>query len=127
MSEGGMPPGPVLETFERHRPLLFSIAYRMLGNASDAEDAVRESYLRWLRANSAAERDPRSPKAYLSAAMVRLCLDRLGVGPSRREEHAAGLDASLSMAFLVTLESLTPTERAVPEGEVVRCGPAAPV
>ena len=59
------------EAFDRHRPLLFSIAYRMLGSVMEAEDAVQEAYLRWRRAPG---EEVRSEKAYLSAVVTRLCL-----------------------------------------------------
>lgn len=119
----------MLAAFDRHRPLLFSIAYRMLGSIADAEDVLQESYLRWRRASG---RDVRSPKAYLSDVVTRLCLDHLRSARARREryvgpwlpeplpteegtgvEEAVALDDSLSMAFLVLLESLSPVERAV--------------
>jgi len=118
-----------IEAFDRYRPLLFSIAYRMLGSVADAEDVVQESYLRWRRA---CEREVRSPKAYLSTVVTRLCVDHLRSAKVRREryvgpwlpepllveegsgvEDAVVMDDSLSMAFLVLLESLTPAERAV--------------
>ncbi len=118
-----------VEIYERHRPLLFSIAYRMLGSVADAEDAVQEAYLRW---REAPERKMRSPKGYLSTVVTRLCIDRLRSARARREEYVgpwlpeplltepssepgdvAVLDETLSMAFLVLLESLTPVERAV--------------
>lgn len=127
-----MPPGPMLETFDRHLPLLFSIAYRMLGSVADAEEAVRRSRLRWVQTASAAEVHVRSPKAYLSTEVIRYCLEWLRAAPSRREgcagpwlpEHPAGerepveeyvdrLDSSLSTAFLSVVKSLTPTERPV--------------
>lgn len=114
------------EVFDDYRSLLFSIAYRMLGSVMEAEDIVQEAYLRWQRASG----EVRSPKAYLSTIVTRLCIDRLR--SARREEYVgpwlpepllaepasdvadtAVLDESLSMAFLVLLESLTPTERAV--------------
>jgi RNA polymerase sigma-70 factor (ECF subfamily) len=129
MSRGETSSGDVVETFERHRPLLFSIAYRMLGSVMEAEDVVQEAYLRWRRASAD---EVRSPKSYLSAIVTRLSIDRLRWAKSRREQYvgpwlpeplpderrqevgeAAILDESLSMAFLVLLESLTPTERAV--------------
>jgi RNA polymerase sigma-70 factor (ECF subfamily) len=135
MSQDQTSPESVLEAFDEHRPLLFSIAYRMLGSVADAEDVVQEAYLRWLGASSAAEREVRSPRAYLSAVVTHLCLDHLSSGRARRERYvggwlpepllteptpevgevgdAAALEESLSMAFLVLLESLTPTERAV--------------
>jgi RNA polymerase sigma-70 factor, ECF subfamily len=115
--------------FDRHRPLLFSMAYRMLGSVMEAEDAVQEAYLRWRRASG---EEVRSEKAYLSAVVTRLCIDRLRSAQARREEYVGpwlpeplpderapdvaetvALEDSLSMAFLVLLESLTPVERAV--------------
>ncbi len=117
------------EDFERYRSLLFSIAYRMLGSVTDAEDIVQEAYLRW---QEAPETEVRSPKSYLSAVVTRLSIDRLRSARARREEYvgpwlpeplvseraedAGGtteLDESLSMAFMVLLESLNPVERAV--------------
>jgi RNA polymerase sigma-70 factor (ECF subfamily) len=98
----------------------------MLGSVMDAEDVVQEAYLRWQRVSEA---EVRSPRAYLSAVVTRLCIDQLRSAKARREEYVgpwlpeplptepapdeAILDESLSMAFLVLLESLTPTERAV--------------
>ena len=118
-----------IDDFESHRPLLFSIAYRMLGSVADAEDIVQEAYLRW---REAPEAEVRSPKAYLSAVVTRLAIDRLRSARARREEYVGPwlpeplvseraeevavldeLDESLSMAFLVLLESLNPVERAV--------------
>jgi RNA polymerase sigma-70 factor (ECF subfamily) len=118
--------------FSELRPLLFSIAYRMLGSVSDAEDMVQEAFLRWERVAAA---EVESPKAYLSSVVTRLCIDHLRsarvaretyVGPWLPEpvltgaageghgvEERAELADSLSMAFLVLLESLTPVERAV--------------
>lgn len=113
------------------RPLLFSIAYRMLGSASDAEDIVQEAFLRFHRETGAGTR-VESPKSYLSAVTTRLCIDHLRSARVRRESyvgtwlpepllteetsdaerHAETAD-SLSMGFLVLLESLTPVERAV--------------
>jgi RNA polymerase sigma-70 factor (ECF subfamily) len=120
----------VSELYEELRPLMFSIAYRMLGSASEAEDIVQEAFLRYHREagkGTAIE----SPKAYLSAVTTRLCIDYLRSARVRREryfgtwlpepvltedadipQHAETAD-SLSMAFLVLLESLTPVERAV--------------
>lgn len=118
------------EEFDRHRPLLFSVAYRMLGSVADAEDVLQEAYLRWQRM---ADEEVRSPRAYLSTVVTRLSIDQLRSARVRREEYvgawlpeplltegegaavveAAILEESLSMAFLVLLESLTPTERAV--------------
>lgn len=122
-----------LTTFDEHRSLLFSIAYRMLGSVADAEDVLQETFVRWQRANPAGEGGVRSPRAYLSSIVTRLCIDHLRAAKARREEYVGPwlpeplstgpassdaaekvvLEESLSMAFLVLLESLTPTERAV--------------
>ncbi len=115
--------------FEQHRSLLFSIAYRMLGSVADAEDVVQEAYLRWQESR---ESEVRSPRSYLSTVVTRLSIDRMRSARARREEYVgpwlpeplvsegaedAGeptkVDESLSMAFLVLLESLNPVERAV--------------
>jgi RNA polymerase sigma-70 factor, ECF subfamily len=120
----------VAETYEELRPLLFSIAYRMLGSVAEAEDIVQDSFVRYHRAlEQQAEID--SPKAYLSAVTTRLAIDQLRsarretyIGewlpePLLTDEHAPNPslhaeDAdSLSMAFLLLLERLTPVERAV--------------
>jgi RNA polymerase sigma-70 factor, ECF subfamily len=111
--------------FEAHRPLLFSIAYRMLGSASEAEDAVQDA---WLRARQDEHADVRSARAYLTTIVTRLCIDRLRSAERTRMEYpgpwlpeplaepnqeSAELASSLTMAFLVLLEQLAPTERAV--------------
>src|SRR5918997_4887115 len=120
---------PRTADFERHRSLLFSIAYRMLGSVADAEDVVQEAYLRWQQAPN---KEVRSPKSYLSAVVTRLSIDRLRSAQASREEYVGPglpepllseggedggdpteLDEFLSMAFLVLLESLNPVERAV--------------
>jgi RNA polymerase sigma-70 factor (ECF subfamily) len=108
------------------RPLLFSIAYRMVGGVSDAEDIVQEAFLRYHRAEGV-----ESPKAFLSAVTTRLSIDHLRSARVRREAYVgewlpepllgtehdpadAAADAdSLSMAFLLVLERLSPVERAV--------------
>ncbi|HVU11093.1 MAG TPA: RNA polymerase sigma-70 factor [Phototrophicaceae bacterium] len=110
-------------TFESYRPLMFSIAYRMLGSAMEAEDIVQEAY---LRAQSAQQIE--MPKAFLTTIVTRLCLDHLKSAHAQRETYIGPwlpeplLTAqtpydneyeSISMAFLVLLESLTPVERAV--------------
>ncbi|HEX9077306.1 MAG TPA: RNA polymerase sigma-70 factor [Anaerolineae bacterium] len=118
-----------IEQFNQQRPLLFSIAYRMLGSAMDAEDMVQETFLRWQQAS---DDDIQSPKAYLSTILTRLCIDDLRSAQKQREEYIGPwlpepvlttenttmtdtleLAESLSMAFLVLLESLAPIERAV--------------
>ena len=121
----------VREVYEELRPLMFSIAYRMVGTASDAEDIVQEAFLRFHRESGKGTAID-SPKAYLSAVTTRLSIDHLRSARVRREryfgtwlpepvltdpgadvtQHAETAD-SLSMAFLVLLESLTPVERAV--------------
>ena len=114
--------------FAQYRPLLFAIAYRMLGTSVDAEDIVQEAYLRWQGADVA---DVRSPKDYLSATVTRLAIDHLRSARVRREvyvgpwlpEPLVGVDErdplatftlaeSLSTAFLVLLERLSPSQRA---------------
>ena len=114
--------------FERHRPRLFGIAYRMLGSRSDAEDILQDAYLRWHRG---ASEDLRSPEAWLVTAVTRLCIDRLRAARTEREHYVgpwlpepligeaapaadarAELSSSLSIAFLVVLEQLEPDERA---------------
>jgi RNA polymerase sigma-70 factor, ECF subfamily len=119
------------ELFAELRRLLFSIAYRMLGSATEAEDIVQEAYVRFLRETATGSR-VESPKAYLSAVTTRLSIDHLRSARVRREsyvgtwlpeplvtdedpetERAAETADSLSMGFLVLLESLTPVERAV--------------
>ena len=72
------------EVFDRNRPLLFSIAYRMMGSVMEAEDAVQEAYLRWQQAS---EDEVRSPSAYLSTVVTRLCIDRLRSARLRREQY----------------------------------------
>ncbi len=113
-----------MDPFDQHRPLLFSIAYRMLGSVGDAEDLVQEAFLRWSRSTS----EPvESPRAYLTAIVTRLAIDQLKSARARREHYPGTwlpepivsetdpsvLAESLSMALLVLLESLTPVERAV--------------
>jgi RNA polymerase sigma-70 factor (ECF subfamily) len=119
------------DVFAEFRRLLFSIAYRMLGSATEAEDIVQEAYVRFLRETATGTR-VESPKAYLSAITTRLSIDYLRSARVRREsyvgtwlpeplvteedsetERAAETADSLSMGFLVLLESLTPVERAV--------------
>ena len=122
-------PNPIAAIFEQYRRLLFAIAYRMLGSATDAEDIVQEAFVRWLQAAPA---EVQSPKAFLSRIVVHLCLDQLRSARARREEYVgpwlpepvatdtdeelvatAMLAESLSFAFLVLLEQLGPLERAV--------------
>jgi RNA polymerase sigma-70 factor (ECF subfamily) len=116
------------EEFEQLRPLLFSIAYRILGSVSEAEDAVQETWLRYQACPS----EPASTKAFLSAVVTRISIDVLRSARLRREayvgpwfpeplltdpyqdpERSAELADSLSMAALLLLERLSPLERAV--------------
>jgi RNA polymerase sigma-70 factor (ECF subfamily) len=115
-----------MDEFETYRPLLFSIAYRMLGSASEAEDMVQETY---LRLRLAQDGQIRSLKSYLTTIITRLCLDELKSARVQREQYigpwlpeplltddaGATLEEreTVSMAFLVLLEALTPPERAV--------------
>ncbi|MFF4906713.1 RNA polymerase sigma-70 factor [Streptomyces sp. NPDC001260] len=118
------------EEFELHRPRLFGLAYRMLGSAEEAEDTVQDAYLRFSGADRAGIEHP---AAWLAKVVTNLCLNRLTSARARREryvgpwlpepvltsdgtlgplESAEQRDA-VSMAMLVLLERLTPTERAV--------------
>ncbi|QUC58824.1 RNA polymerase sigma-70 factor [Streptomyces sp. A2-16] len=117
-----------VEEFEELRPLLFSIAYRILGSVGEAEDAVQET---WLRFDGSATR-PTSTKAFLSATVTRISIDVLRSARVRREEYvgpwfpeplltdpyqdparSAELADSVSMAALLLLERLSPLERSV--------------
>jgi RNA polymerase sigma-70 factor, ECF subfamily len=126
------------QAYARLRPLMFAIAYRMLGSVTEAEDIVQEAFLRYHKVLSESA-EPQSPKAYLSVVTTRLCIDQLKSAQSRREAYigewlpeplldermAAGQRPasdpaelaeqaeSLSMAFLLLLERLSPVERAV--------------
>jgi RNA polymerase sigma-70 factor (ECF subfamily) len=119
--------GERLEEFEELRPLLFSIAYRILGSVAEAEDAVQETWLRW----EASGTTPTSTKAYLSAAVSRVSINVLKSARMRREEYgdpwfpephlddpyqdperSAELADSMSVAALLLLERLSPLERA---------------
>ena len=119
------------ETFESLRPLLFAIAYRMLASVSDTEDVLQEAYLRWRRAVDDGV-EIASLKAYLTTVVTRLAMDHLRSARARREEYvglwlpeplptettsddplaSAERAESLSMAFLLVLERLSPVERA---------------
>ncbi len=115
--------------FENLRPLLFSIAYRMLGSVMDAEDIVQETYLQWQRRGDV---EVASPRAFLSTIVTRQAINHLNTARVRRETYPGPwlpepvlnevepdssdrllLHESLSMAFIMLLEQLTPVERAV--------------
>jgi RNA polymerase sigma-70 factor (TIGR02957 family) len=118
-----------VQEFEELRPLLFSIGYRMLGSAAEAEDVVQDA---WLRYSSAPREDVRSVKAYLTTIVTRLALDRLKSARSVREqyigpwlpepvltegqpepEQSVLLAESLTLAYMTLLDTLAPEERAV--------------
>ncbi len=113
--------------FEEHRGLLFSVAYRMLGTAADAEDIVQDAWLRWSAASRSEVEDP---KAYLVRVVTNGSIDRLRSARVRRESYVGPwlpepiltspdvaedveLAESVSLAMLVVLETLSPLERAV--------------
>ncbi len=118
-----------LEAFNQHRSLLFAVAYRMLGSSADAEDLLQETFIRWQQA---ADVEITSPKALLVTILTRLCINHLQSARVRREEYLGQwlpeplvtapsqnplasfeIDESVSLAFLLLLERLTPMERAV--------------
>lgn len=118
-----------LQQFNQHRPLLFAIAYRMLGSVVDAEDMVQETFLRWQLVTL---ETVQSAKSYLSSIITRLCIDHLRSARVKREQYVGPwlpepiltqltsdtmntveLADSVSTAFLVLLEKLSPLERAV--------------
>jgi RNA polymerase sigma-70 factor (ECF subfamily) len=116
------------DAFETHRAKLFAVAYRMLGSASEAEDVVQDA---WLRYATSERSDVRSTEALLTTIVTRLCLDRLKSARAVREQYvgpwlpepiltddrpgpetAAALAESVSLAFMLLLETLSPEERA---------------
>ncbi len=118
------------DPFVAHRGLLFTVAYEMLGSATDAEDVVQDTWLRWDAIGGDARADVRDPRAFLVRMVTRKALDRLRANARRREEYVGAwlpeplctapdvaddvaLAESVSMAVLTVLETLTPTERAV--------------
>jgi RNA polymerase sigma-70 factor (TIGR02957 family) len=118
---------PATEAFVAHRNLLFTVAYEMLGSAADAEDVLQETWLRWVGVDLAAVRDQR---AYLVRITTRQALARLRTLSRRKESYVGNwlpeplltapdvaddveLADSVSMAMMLVLETLTPTERAV--------------
>ena len=110
------------DEFDRHRPFLIGLAYRMLGSSAEAEDAVQDTWLRWQSGDTRTIGDPR---AWLSTTIVRICIDRLKSARARRETYPGTwlpepvlttkpLDLeSIQLGFLVLLERLDPRERAV--------------
>jgi RNA polymerase sigma-70 factor (ECF subfamily) len=132
MSSGGAEENVLEAALGREREHLFAIAYRMLGSAAEAEDVLQEAA---VRARQAAGEGVDSPRAWLTTTVTRLCLDQLKSARRRREEYVGpwlpeplmegveeaappadarvGLAESVSVAFLVLLERLSPAERAV--------------
>ena len=126
----------VAARIDAERPQLLGLAYRMLGTVADAEDAVQEAYVRWLRQTPAERAAIENAGAWLTRVVSRICLDMLGSARARRELYVGDwlpepvpggsmpaasapvdpldhvtLDESVSTALLVVLESLTPAER----------------
>ncbi|MCX4911674.1 RNA polymerase sigma-70 factor [Streptomyces sp. NBC_00878] len=118
---------PATETFLAHRNLLFTVAYEMLGSAADAEDILQETWLRWVEVDLGKVRDQR---AYLVRITTRQALNRLRAMKRRKEAYVGPwlpepmltapdvaqdveLAESLSMALMLVLETLSPTERVV--------------
>jgi RNA polymerase sigma-70 factor (TIGR02957 family) len=116
-----------VRVFDEHRGLLNSVAYRILGSVTDAEDAVQETYLRWSKVDPSQVSNPR---AFLVRVTTRLAIDRLRRAKARRESYVGpwlpepiltgrdvaedvALAESVSLAMLVVLETLSPLERAV--------------
>jgi RNA polymerase sigma-70 factor, ECF subfamily len=116
------------DPFDTYRSYLFGIAYRMLGTIMDAEDVLQEAFLRWQMVDRSTVQ---APRAYLTAMVTRLSIDQLKSAREQREQYIGpwlpeplmhdptpgaddlmGLSESISMAFLVLLEKLTPVERA---------------
>jgi RNA polymerase sigma factor (sigma-70 family) len=133
-------PGPSLSVIMSERRRLINLAYRLLGSLAEAEDAVQETYARWYAMSPQQQNAIESPGAWLTTVASRVCLDLLGSARARRERYVGEwlpeplpgpaawvggrpggapadpadrvtLDESVSMAFLVVLESMTPAER----------------
>ena len=130
-------PDPSLSVIMGERRHLTNLAYRLLGSLSDAEDAVQETYARWYALSPEQQQAIQSPGAWLTTVASRICLDLLGSARARRERYAGEwlpeplpepaeqpglaaaadpadrvtLDESVTMAFLVVLETMTPAER----------------
>jgi RNA polymerase sigma-70 factor (ECF subfamily) len=117
-----------LAAFNQHQSMLFAVAYRMLGSSADAEDLLQETFIRWQQTEIEAE----SPRALLVTIITRLCIKHLQLARVKREQYfgqwlpeplvthprqnpsiSFEIDESLSLAFLLLLERLTPMERAV--------------
>ncbi|MEU8004289.1 RNA polymerase sigma factor SigJ [Catellatospora sp. NPDC049111] len=124
-------PGAELDAVMAERRQLINLAYRLLGSLAEAEDAVQETYARWYALSDEQRQAVESPGAWLTKVAGRICLDVLGSARARRERYVGEwipeplpgrgttgdpadrvtLDESVSMAFLVVLEAMTPAER----------------
>jgi RNA polymerase sigma-70 factor (ECF subfamily) len=136
----GSGPDPGLDAIMSERRQLINLAYRLLGSLAEAEDAVQETYARWYAMSREQQEAIENPAAWLTTVAGRICLDLLGSARARRERYVGEwlpeplpgpaewisgqpggtaadpaervtLDESVSMAFLVVLESMTPAER----------------
>ena len=126
------PPEPELSALLSERRQLTNVAYRLLGSLTEAEDVVQETYARWYAMPDRQRREIASPGAWLTTVAARICLDLLGSARARRERYVGAwipepvpgpaaaaddpgervtLDESVTMAFLVVLETMTPAER----------------
>jgi RNA polymerase sigma factor (sigma-70 family) len=136
---GGGRPGPGLDAIMSERRQLINLAYRLLGSLAEAEDAVQETYARWYAMPAQQQEAIESPGAWLTTVASRICLNLLGSARARRERYVGQwlpeplphpgewpdgqpgatadpadrvtLDESVTMAFLVVLESMTPAQR----------------
>src|SRR6202020_3075904 len=138
---GGGQPDPGLAAIMGERRQLINVAYRLLGSLAEAEDAVQETYARWYAMTAQQQEAIKSPGAWLTTVTSRICLDLLGSARARRERYVGEwlpeplpgpaerpapqpgeatadpadrvtLDESVTMAFLVVLDTMTPPQRA---------------
>ena len=106
-------------SFEPLRPRLLRVAYRMLGSVADAEDAVQEAFIRWMRTDRSVVREP---EAFLRRSVMRLCLDQLKSARSQRETYIGPWlpdpvveeeqEEDVTLPLMLALERLSPLERA---------------
>jgi RNA polymerase sigma-70 factor (ECF subfamily) len=115
----GIGPADAAASFEPLRPKLLRVAYRMLGSVADAEDAVQEAFIRWLKADRS---EVREPEAFLRRSVTRLCLDQLKSARRRRETYLGPWlpdpvveeepEDDVTLPLMLALERLSPLERA---------------